>query len=228
MGYWIRGTTYITCTTGTYSCIPVRSHFWLKLDRAASCFASDSVFDSGMAFLFRNRDRYHGFSRQWSASDSSWTSPFPSFRRSAFSSGQSSRLLTGARAESYDQIVDVPTLQIQERVSERVVEQIRRSGSAPDLRPAESVAEKLEGNRGLQERSLPIADRARLIVAKNAPPCTRYSAHRLLARGIEETKKKSSCVELECGTTPLVRDDSARSHLMSAQLGWNQPSGGIF
>ena len=34
----------------------------------------------------------------------------------AFSSGQSIRLLTGARAESYDQIVDVPTLQIQVRV----------------------------------------------------------------------------------------------------------------
>ena len=49
------------------------------------------------------------------ASDSSWTSPFPSF-----SSAQSSRLLTGARAESYGQIVDVPTPQFQERVSERV------------------------------------------------------------------------------------------------------------
>ena len=34
----------------------------------------------------------------------------------------------------------------------------------------------------------------------------------------EETKN-SSCVELECGTTPLVRDDCARSHLVSAQLG---------
>ena len=29
----------------------------------------------------------------------------------------------------------------------------------------------------------------------------------------------SSHVELECGTTPLVRDDSAMSHLMGAQLG---------
>ena len=57
------------------------------------------------------------------ASDSALTSPFPSFR-SGFSSAQSSRLLTGTRAESYDQIVDVPTPQIQERVSELVVEQI--------------------------------------------------------------------------------------------------------
>ena len=48
------------------------------------------------------------------ASVSSWTSPFPSF-----SNAQSSRLLTGARAESYDQIVDVPTPQIQERSSDR-------------------------------------------------------------------------------------------------------------
>ena len=39
-----------------------------------------------------------------------------------------------------------------------------------------------------------------------------------LARRIEETKN-SSCVELECGTTPLVRGDSARSHLMGSQLG---------
>ena len=67
----------------------------------------------------------------------------------SFSSAQSSRLFTGARAESYGQIVDVPTPQIQERVSERVVGQIVVSGSAPDLRvqalptvahrPAESV-----------------------------------------------------------------------------------------
>ena len=65
------------------------------------------------------------------ASDSSWTSPFPSF-----SSAQSSRLLTGARAESYGQIVDVPTPQVLELISERVVGQI------VDLvahRPAESV-----------------------------------------------------------------------------------------
>ena len=75
-----------------------------------SCLATET---GTMAFLDREF-----------ASDSSWTSPFPCFRRSAFSSGQSSRLLTGARAESYDQIVDLPTLQIQERVSERVVEQI--------------------------------------------------------------------------------------------------------
>ena len=31
--------------------------------------------------------------------------------------------------------------------------------------------------------------------------------------------KNSSCVELECGTTPPVRSDSARSHLMGSQLG---------
>ena len=64
-----------------------------------------------------------------------WTSPFPSFR-SGFSSAQSSRLLSGASAESYDQIVDVPTPQIQdeipevfqstprERISERIVARI--------------------------------------------------------------------------------------------------------
>ena len=46
-----------------------------------------------------------------------WTSPFPSFR-SGFSSAQSSRLLSGARAESYDQIVDVPTPQIQDEIPE--------------------------------------------------------------------------------------------------------------
>ena len=40
------------------------------------------------------------------------------------SCAQSSRLLAGARAESYGQIVDVPTPQIQVRVSERVVGQI--------------------------------------------------------------------------------------------------------
>ena len=31
--------------------------------------------------------------------------------------------------------------------------------------------------------------------------------------------RNSSCVELECGTTPLVLDHSARSHLMGSQLG---------
>ena len=167
------------------------------------------------------------------ASDSSWTSPFTSFRRSAFSSGQSSRLLTGARAESYDQIVDLPTLQIQERVSERVVEQI------VDLAVPQTCAlprvwlvlAQLDVLRNWKEteaykNELPIADRARLIVAKMRLPAlgTVLTVFGERDRG----KKKSSCVELECGTTPLVRDDSARSHLMSAQLGWNQPSGGIF
>ena len=59
--------------------------------------------------------------------------------------------------------------------------------------------------KGLQERCLPIADRARLIVVKL----------RLPALGAVLTvfgAKNSSCVELECGTTPLVRGDSARSH----------------
>ena len=78
---------------------------------------------------------------------------------------------------------------------------------------AACCAEKLEGNRGPQERCLLIADRARLTVVK-----LRLLATPSLARRIEETKN-SSCVELECGTTPLVRDDSARSHVMCAQLG---------
>ena len=66
--------------------------------------------------------------------------------------------------------------------------------------------------KGLQERSLPIARRARLIVVKL----------RLPALGAVLTvfgTKNSSCVELECGTTPLVRGDSARSRLMGSQLG---------
>ena len=37
----------------------------------------------------------------------------------------------------------------------------------------------------------------------------------------------SSHVELECGTTPPVRDDSAWSHLMSAQLGRAETSGEV-
>ena len=44
------------------------------------------------------------------------------------------------------------------------------------------------------------------------------------ARSVGATDEWTSC-ELECATTPPVRDDSARSHLMSSQLGWNQPSG---
>ena len=50
-----------------------------------------------------------------------------------------------------------------------------------------------------------------------------FSEKRWLVVGTEidslEVKNFSSCVELECGTTPLVRDDSARNHLMSDQLG---------
>ena len=43
------------------------------------------------------------------------------------------------------------------------------------------------------------------------------SAH--LRASTERCTKNSSCVELECGTTPPVRGDSARSHLMGSQLG---------
>ena len=43
-------------------------------------------------------------------------------------------------------------------------------------------------------------------------------------RSVGATDEWTSC-ELECATTPPVRDDSARSHLMCSQLGWNQPSG---
>ena len=44
------------------------------------------------------------------------------------------------------------------------------------------------------------------------------------ARSVGATDEWTSC-ELECAMTPPVRDDSARSHLVSSQLGWNQPSG---
>ena len=43
-------------------------------------------------------------------------------------------------------------------------------------------------------------------------------------RSVGATDEWTSC-ELECATTPPVRDDSARSHLMCSQLGWNQHSG---
>ena len=56
-----------------------------------------------------------------------------------------------------------------------------------------------------QERSLPIADRARLTVVKLRLPALGAV---LTAFGTEN----SSCVELECGMTPLVRGDSAGSH----------------
>ena len=44
------------------------------------------------------------------------------------------------------------------------------------------------------------------------------------ARSVGAPDEWTSC-ELECAMTPPERDDSARSHLMSSQLGWNQPSG---
>ena len=50
------------------------------------------------------------------------------------------------------------------------------------------------------------------------------TAHKTMSEDLDEkvgncTFLHSSHVELECGTTPLVRDDSAWSHLMGAQLG---------
>ena len=33
--------------------------------------------------------------------------------------------------------------------------------------------------------------------------------------------------ELECAMTLAVRDDTAKSQLMSSQLGWNQPGGEV-
>ena len=51
----------------------------------------------------------------------------------------------------------------------------------------------------------------------------RFCENRRLVVGTEidslEVEIFSSCVELECGTTPPVPYDSARSHLMNAQLG---------
>ena len=47
------------------------------------------------------------------------------------------------------------------------------------------------------------------------------------ARSVGATDGWTSC-ELECAMTPPVRDDSAKSHLVSSQLGWNQPSGEFF
>ena len=44
------------------------------------------------------------------------------------------------------------------------------------------------------------------------------------ARSVGATDEWTSR-ELECALTPPVSDDSARSHLMSSQLEWNQPSG---
>ena len=44
------------------------------------------------------------------------------------------------------------------------------------------------------------------------------------ARSVGATDEWTSC-ELECAMTPPVRDDSARSYLLSSKLGCNQPSG---
>ena len=46
------------------------------------------------------------------------------------------------------------------------------------------------------------------------------------ARCVGATDEWTSC-ELECAMTPAVRDDTAKSHLMSSQLGWNQPGGEV-
>ena len=97
-------------------------------------------------------------------------------------------------------------------VAESVIRRLQNTSLWQAVKQSAEIRSSLEFfataqscRKGCQAYSLPIADRARLTEVKL----------RLPALGAVLTvfgTKNSSCVELECGTTPLVRGDSARSH----------------
>ena len=105
-----------------------------------------------------------------------------------------------------------PRVEFQRVSSERLQNTSSWTGNEAECRV--SVCVGVLRNSTL-ERSLPIADRARFTVVKLRLPAL---GSVLTVIGDEETEN-SSCVELECGMTPLVRGVSARSHLMGSQLG---------